>query len=388
VSNPARRLYLHIGLPKTGTTSIQEILWTNRATTAERGLLYPGLEPAAHHTAAVDLLPERYPGWVEDKTNGAWQWLVDQVRAWSGDAVISSELLALARPDEVAEAMAALEFVEVHVVCTARDLVRQIPSVWQEDVKNRRSTPFGEFVGQIREGRTAELADLFWSYQDLPGVLRTWGHGLPPERVHVVTVPPRGASSDLLWQRYASVLGIDPAALNTDLPPTNSSLDLPQTELLRRLNIVLGDTIPWPEYVRIVKGQLAEEVLPPLRSRAAIALPAGDREWAAEAAQRAVAEVGAAGYHVVGDLADLVPAPSTAPATAREVGDDEVAEVAVRALAEIMRRAARTDEASPSGPGLRRFLLDLSEQHEQVMAMRRVYRRTKARLYNTVRNRR
>jgi hypothetical protein len=65
-----------------------------------------------------------------------------------------------------------------------------------------------------------------------------------------------------------------------------------------------------------------------------------------------------------------------------------VAEVAIRALAEIMRRAARTDEVSPSGPGLRRFLLDLSEQHEQVMAMRRVYRRTKARLYNTVRNRR
>ncbi|HEX3649044.1 MAG TPA: hypothetical protein VHV49_11495, partial [Pseudonocardiaceae bacterium] len=331
--------------------------------------------------AAVDVLPERYPGWVDAATEGAWRWLVDQVSVWPGDTLISSELLALARPDEVARVMATLDFAEVHLVCTARDLVRQIPSVWQEDVKNRRTNPYDEFVRFVRAGREAEIAALFWSYQDLPGVLATWGAGVPPQRVHVITVPPRGASSDLLWQRYASVVGVDADRFDTSTPPTNSSLDMAQTEMLRRLNLVVGESIPWPEYVRVVKGEFAEDVLPSLRGRGAITLPADDHEWATGVARESVAAIEAAGYHVVGDLADLVPRP-VAGAEVPKIGDAEVAEVAVRTLAEIMRRAARPAGHPSAPPGLRRLLVDLSEQNDQVMAMRRMYRRTKARMRN------
>jgi hypothetical protein len=383
VSTPARRLYLHIGLPKTGTTSIQDILWRNRGVARTAGLLYPGHDPAAHHRAAVDVIPERYPGWVDDRTAGAWRWLVDQATVWSGNALISSELLALARPDETARALSALDFAEVHLVCTARDLARQIPSVWQEDVKNRRTTPYGEFVGFVRAGRAEEIADLFWSYQDLPGVLANWGGALPPERVHVITVPPRGASADLLWQRYAEVVGVPADQFDTTTPPTNTSLDMVQTELLRRLNVVIGGSIPWPEYVRVVKGELAEDLLPELRGRTAITLSSDDRRWAAERAATSVAAIESAGYHVVGDLADLVPAPEGA-AEPPAIGDAEVAEAAVRTLAEIMRRAARPERPQPVA-GLRRRLVDLSEQHDQVMAMRRMYRMTKTRLRNATR---
>lgn len=386
MSTPARRLYLHIGLPKTGTTSIQDILWRNRTIATDSGLLYAGTSPASHHRAAVDVIPQRYPGWVDHTTEGAWQWLVDQVSVWSGDSVISSELLALARPDETARVLASLDFAEIHLVCTARDLARQIPSVWQEDVKNRRTTPYDDFVRFVRAGREEEIAALFWSYQDLPVVLANWSAGLPPERVHVITVPPRGASSDLLWHRYASVLGVEPESFDTSTPPTNTSLDLAQTEMLRRLNLVVGESIPWPEYVRVVKGELAEGVLPPLRGRTAITLSAEDRAWTIEVAQRSVAAIESAGYHVVGDLSDLVPAPAEAGTEVPLIGDAEVAEVAVRTLAEIMRRAARPVGLAPAA-NLRRRLVDLSEQHDQVMAMRRMYRRTKARLRNARRGR-
>jgi hypothetical protein len=306
---------------------------------------------------------------------------------WTGDVLISSELLALARPGEVARVLGALDFAEVHLVCTARDLARQIPSVWQEDVKNRRTTPYGEFVEFVRAGRDEEIAALFWSYQDLPGVLANWGAALPAERVHVITVPPRGASSDLLWQRFASVIGVDPDRFDTSTPPTNSSLDMIQTELLRRLNIVVGDSIPWSEYVRVVKGELAEGLLPPLRGRTAITLSAADREWAARTAEESVAAIESAGYTVTGDLADLVPKPDDPGAEPAAIGDAEVAEAAVHTLAEIMRRAARPAGGATPTASLRRRLLDLSEQHDQVMAMRRMYRRTKARLRNTRRGR-
>ena len=46
----------------------------------------------------------------------------------------------------------------------------------------------------------------FWKAQGLPDVLTRWGAGLPPERIHVVTVPQSGAPRDLLWQRYCDRL--------------------------------------------------------------------------------------------------------------------------------------------------------------------------------------
>lgn len=51
-------LYLHIGRPKTGTTSIQKFLSYNRKSLASHRILYPstGLQDDAHHLLAVSLL--------------------------------------------------------------------------------------------------------------------------------------------------------------------------------------------------------------------------------------------------------------------------------------------------------------------------------------------
>ena len=38
----ARRVYLHIGLPKTGTTYLQTLMWNNREVLAGQGVLLPG----------------------------------------------------------------------------------------------------------------------------------------------------------------------------------------------------------------------------------------------------------------------------------------------------------------------------------------------------------
>ena len=38
----ARRVFLHIGTPKSGTTYLQSLWWQHRDALAERGLLLPG----------------------------------------------------------------------------------------------------------------------------------------------------------------------------------------------------------------------------------------------------------------------------------------------------------------------------------------------------------
>ena len=61
--------------------------------------------------------------------------------------------------------------IEVHILLTTRDLARQVPAVWQEDVKNCGMLTFGEFTRSLRgldDSIDPFFAKTFWSYQDLP----------------------------------------------------------------------------------------------------------------------------------------------------------------------------------------------------------------------------
>ena len=44
----ARKVFLHVGLPKTGTTYLQSIVWANKTVLREQGVLLPGFGPRQH----------------------------------------------------------------------------------------------------------------------------------------------------------------------------------------------------------------------------------------------------------------------------------------------------------------------------------------------------
>lgn len=378
MSSVRSRVYLHIGLPKTGTTSLQGIMWHNRDLAASQGVLYPGVGQDAHYGAVVDLHPGRYTEWREPGMAGAWDCLIEQVRAWPRNTLISSELLAPASPEETQLALSSLDFAEVHIVCTVRDLARQIPSVWQENVKTRKSASLTEFLADLRSGELNLMSRLFWDFQDAPRVLRTWGRNLPPENVHVVTVPRRGAPAGTLWERFASVIGLDPSLLSMDVPRHNFSLGGVEAELLRRINLAVGEDLDWPTYAATVKDYFATQVLTGLSDPAQIPLPEEDYGWVGGAAQRIVDELGSAGYHVVGDLDELLPSPP-AHCTVKLPSDAELLDVAVRAIAELVVHAP----TSPAGGVSRRLtapLRRLAEQYPAADALRRQVWRGKARL--------
>ena len=76
----------------------------------------------------------------------------------------------------------------------------------------------------------------FWRSHSLPDVLNRWTQGLPPERVHLVTVPQSGHEGETLWERYCRAFAIDPSWAPDDSPRRNPSLGIDETILLRRLN--------------------------------------------------------------------------------------------------------------------------------------------------------
>ncbi|GAA1890837.1 MAG: sulfotransferase family protein [Williamsia herbipolensis] len=360
---------LHVGVPKTGTTYLQDRLWRNRDTALRTGgLLYPGDVVDDHFHAAVHLQPARYLDWVDPGHADAWPRLVDAVRGWPGTSVISHELFATAGDDVVERVLGDLAGLEVHVVVTARDLARQIPSVWQENVKNQHRSTLDEFVTGLRDLPRAEQ-DPFWEFQDVVGILRTWGRDLPPDRVHVVTVPRPGAQGATLWDRFCGLLGVDPDALDRPVPPSNTALSPTQTEMVRRLNEHLQpDRVPWDRYERAVKRHLIGDVLFEAPDRSARVLTREQASWAARCADEMVSDIREAGYDVVGDLDDLRVDPTAIRDGDTEPAPDDVLETTVATLAETLRRMPLPDD-TPTVAG--RVKSVLRNGHRRVTAVRR-----------------
>ncbi|MEO9327440.1 sulfotransferase family protein [Gordonia aurantiaca] len=350
-------VYVHIGLPKTGTTHLQDRLWRNRDLALDTsGLLYPGNVISDHFHAAVHLQPERYLDWADPAFSGVWPTLVKQMRAWPQTSLLSHELFATAKPEHIAKLLDDLSFAdEVHVVATVRDLARQLPSVWQENVKNQRRASFDEFVDAVafaaesnavggldpdRVGDPIVEDEPFWEFQDHVGILSRWARFVGPERVHVVTVPRTREKGDGLWERFLAAIDVDPAPLTIPVPSLNSSLSAAQAEFLRNLNQRLQpDTIEWRRYERIIKGQVIGEILFEAESGPPQGLGVKQRQWAAGQAETMVTAIREAGYQVTGDLADLQVPADGATDDVPMPSDAEVLDVALDTMAEMVLAA-------------------------------------------------
>jgi hypothetical protein len=234
-----RRVYLHVGTPKTGTSYLQHVLFHNRRLLHRHGITYPAPRFDAHFLAALDLM--RMPwGGLEAQAIGSWDTLAASVRRSQGSAIISHEILATASRLQIGRALESLghgDDSEIHLVLSVRDLVRQIPAEWQENIKHRAALSYGAFIERIQDPRReGRIPTWFWGVQEIPDILDRWGHDLPPEHVHVVTVPPPGGSPELLWKRFVEAFGLDGIDLQLDGERMNPSLGSAETTLIRRIN--------------------------------------------------------------------------------------------------------------------------------------------------------
>lgn len=345
----ARRVLLHVGTPKTGTSYLQDVLFRNRPVLDEAGILYPAERFDGQFLAALDLMQLPWGG-LEAEAVGAWDQLAGAARGHDGTVVVSHEILAIATAAQVDRAIASLgegdEAPEVHVVLSVRDLARQVPAEWQENVKHRRAFTYARFLEEILDPeRSSSVASWFWGVQEIPWILDRWGRGLPPEQVHLITVPPRGAPPDLLWQRFCSVFGLDGLDLDLDVERVNPSLGVPESALLRRINRKVAAKLPAEHYRPLVREVLAHQTLSQRRESPRLGLPPDLVPWAEELSRSWVAEITARGYDVVGDLEELVggaPGPWVDPAHPRLRDLNEAALAAIEAL--LLEGARMRDE--------------------------------------------
>lgn len=301
-------MFIHVGVPKSGTSFIQATLRANQAELQEQGFLYPETNKAGMFHAALDV-NGNHERWrlTREKVAGTWARMCRRALAFDGTTVISSEFFCAARPAQIKGAVALLEDAEVHVIVTGRDLARQLPAEWQEGIKHGRRLTFAGFQRRVLDPeRSHPHARRFWHYQDLPRVMARWADEVSDPRVHLVTCPPAGADPGLLWERFCSVIGLDPTTITLPAAGSNPSLGVTEIDVLRRVNRSIARSENAQKDVRLVKQKLVRNVLRNHTSPRATTPPElipvlSDlaKEWRTELERH--------GYDIVGSLDDLEP---------------------------------------------------------------------------------
>ena len=345
----SRQVYLHIGAPKTGTTYLQDRLMLNASTLASRGVHLPTSSPFVspglfHFRAALDVLEQDWGG-APGHAVGAWDTMMKRVHRLDGKVLVSHEIFAPARPERIERVMRDLGDSEVHIVYSVRDLGRQLPAAWQESIKQGRKWTFRRFLNRVERGST-----WFFHAFDLPNVLGKWSVGVPPERVHVVTVPqsaPLEANKDLLWLRMCEAFAFPPEWAPRDSLRSNRSLGAAETEVIRQLNRRMDrEARREAKFDELIRQMLAQENLVN-RASIPVRLPPHRYDWAEEQAGTWVDWLKTSGVHVVGDVAELRPVRPDPDAQWRHPGrvrNKLKLNAAVDALAAMTLEAARRDD--------------------------------------------
>lgn len=270
---------LHVGAMKTGTTYLQNKVLANLDALAEQGVDFAGERWRQQVSAVQDLLSlAQHDPNVEQLSNGAWDRLVRQIRRTDARvSLLSMEFLSFAGDEAARRAVASLHGLEVHVVITVRDTAAIIPSLWQTSITSGGVTTWPRYTKVVRASMRAggrvgsglaragvPSARRFGEAIDIPRMIKVWTSVLPPEQVHVLVVPGSSAPRDRLWELFAEIIDVDPAATTAPPEHVNESLGLPSAELVRRLNATLR--LGQPSQQRTVKVDLARDGLGPLRA--------------------------------------------------------------------------------------------------------------------------
>jgi len=361
-TTPDAHVFLHIGTMKTGTSYLQQVLGRNTDVLAGDGAIYVAAGAPTTRGAIKEALGKRGGA----SPDGPWSRLAGIARDHHGSkSIISNELISFADDEQAQKIVASFRPNPVTVIITARDLARLLPSAWQNKVKHGRAWPYARYVNSVISDEGPKGASRsFWHHHDLAAIVDRWVAAAGADHVVVIPVPRRDAGPDALWERFASVVGLNESGYDlTQDRRSNLSLGYAETELLRHVNRRLHDHEDWSRHAKVVQRLLANEVLRPDPSKPVAnerpQLTPAQHEWTIEKSRELADHVAGSGVRVLGSLDELVPDPmseeeqraaiASVPPETPEMFIDVVSALVVKLVD--ASNAANTEDASGDAGG-------------------------------------
>jgi hypothetical protein len=303
---PERIVMLHIGPHKTGTTTIQGALHNSRKALKEQGARYAGKYKQAYWAArsvvGSDVAPGRRP-----PNPKVWQKLVAEVKsAKEGRVVVSSEAFAGADDETTAKVIRQLgQSRPVHVVVTLRPLSKIVPSQWQQFTQNSLRKDYDSWLREVfnDEDDRSQTAT-FWRRHDHGALVARWAKAVGPENLTVLVID--DTDRDFLTKTFEGLLALQPGSLVAPKEVANRSLTLAEIELVRRVNLQIGNE-KWAKqaYSKVMKDGVSDSMQinrRPEPDEVTITTPRWAVERASAIAAQSAKAIQGLGVRIIGDI--------------------------------------------------------------------------------------
>ncbi len=303
-----KKLVIHPGFHKTGTTSLQQALAFSRKNLREENFYYPKIEGSAQHRAAWAVIEKTW-GWKNKggrKTSyEEWEHLEKKIRKSKNTVLLSSEFFSEASQKQIGKLRSNLEGFESKIIFTWRPLPFLLASSYQQYLKYGIKASYEEWLHSIFDTpRQSKITPSFWNRNLHGEVIEKWVNTFGHENVSIISIDEKKPT--FLFDSYAALAGI-PANL-LQLPEqsqVNRSLTAAETALLHQINLNYPKDAHWDSYeVFIRKGNIrtltSSAVLDPTDEK--LMTPKWAIDKAIEINNQNVIDIKKLGINTVGDL--------------------------------------------------------------------------------------
>lgn len=251
-----KKVFIHSGFHKTGTTGIQTIFKISRQKFNEEGIFYPYARGAGHHRAAW-ALHERIWGWKDrggKKTPiSEWNHLVTQTKRARKSALISSEFFSELTLDEISKVCETFSKAGTTIIFTWRPLHKLLASSYQQYLKYGIKADYENWLlGIFKEHEFKNHTPSFWERHRHGEVIAKWVEVFGVDSVKVIVADEK--NPNFLYDSFGNILGIDPSLIRADKKTNkNRSLTFEETSLLLEVNKRFPKERAWADYEMFIR---------------------------------------------------------------------------------------------------------------------------------------
>ena len=306
-----KRLVIHPGFHKSGTTALQEALAESRQALKDKDVLYPYIGTKTHHRAAWSL-NGRVWGWKkrggEKYSPKIWDDLVKRINGAKEETVIlSSEFFSELDGEKIRKIRHDIKSRDIEILFTLRPLAKLLPSSYQQYLKYGMKIKYEEWLHEIFENREkTKVSPTFWQRHDHGKVIARWVDIFGTSNVTVLIADEN--KPDFLFEEVNNFLGLPKETLTAAKIGSNRSLNMEEISLLLEINNQFPKERSWDEYEIFIRDGYIRELtdfIVPAKEKARLLTP----EWAItranELGEKTSQEFDRLGIRVIGSLDSL-----------------------------------------------------------------------------------
>jgi hypothetical protein len=254
---PDRRLIIHAGFHKSGTTALQESFDAQSEELRKAGIVYPNIGRRAHHRIAWALSGKTW-GWSKrggEKTSlQEWTHLAKSINESKEETiVISSEFFSELDGDAIRKIFSDIRGRKIEAVFTVRPLVKLLASSYQQYLKYGIKADYVEWLHSVLDNPgDSKISPTFWRRHFHGKVVSRWADVLGAQAITVIIVDE--SKPEFLFQSINAYLGLPNEFLKAQETGSNRSLTMEEVSLLLEINRLFPKEREWDEYEIFIRN--------------------------------------------------------------------------------------------------------------------------------------